>query len=290
MIETFNPKISVLRQCELIGLPRASYYYHSVYNGLENNENLRYMELIDRKYTERPFYGSRRMTHYLNTQDHQVNRKRVQRLMQIMGLEAIYPRPRTSKPAPDHRVYPYLLRELSIDRVDQVWCADITYIPMAYGFMFLVAVMDWFSRFVLSWRLSNTLESDFCLAALEEALSLGCPDIFNTDQGTQFTCNDFTGRLTDAQIKISMDGRGRAMDNVFVERLWRSVKYEDIYIKAYPSVVELQKGLKQYFNFYNYERPHQSLGYRPPSTIYFKDERDILLQVNKLRSGKVLIN
>ena len=290
MIETYHPQISVFRQCELIALPRASYYYHSVHAGLENNENLRYMELIDRKYTERPFYGSRRMTHYLNSQGYQVNRKRVQRLMQIMGLEAIYPRPRTSKPAPDHRVYPYLLRELSIDRVDQVWCADITYIPMAYGFMFLVAVMDWFSRFVLSWRLSNTLESDFCLAALEEALSLGCPDIFNTDQGTQFTCNDFTGRLTDAQIKISMDGRGRAMDNVFVERLWRSVKYEDIYIKAYPSVVELQKGLKQYFNFYNYERPHQSLGYRPPSTIYFKDERDILLHVNKLRSGKVLIN
>jgi putative transposase len=297
MIETYHPQISVFRQCELIALPRASYYYHSVHTGLENAmptgrqaENLRYMELIDRKYTERPFYGSRRMTHYLNSQGYQVNRKRVQRLMQIMGLEAIYPRPRTSKAAPDHKVYPYLLRGLSIDRVDQVWCADITYIPLTYGFMFLVAIMDWFSRFVLSWRLSNTLESDFCLAALEEALSLGCPDIFNTDQGTQFTCNDFTGRLTDAQIKISMDGRGRAMDNVFVERLWRSVKYEDIYIKAYPSVVELQKGLKQYFNFYNYERPHQSLGYRPPSTIYFKDERDILLQVNKLRSGKVLIN
>lgn len=290
MIEAYQPRISIFRQCELMGLPRSSYYYHSVNASLENAENLEYMELIDRKYTERPFYGSRRMTHYINSQGYLVNRKRIQRLMQIMGLEAIYPRPRTSKPSPDHKVYPYLLKGLSIDRVDQVWCADITYIPMSSGFMFLVAVMDWFSRFVLAWRLSNTLESDFCLAALEEALSLGCPDIFNTDQGTQFTCNDFTGRLTEAQIKISMDGRGRAMDNVFVERLWRTVKYEDIYIKAYQSVGELSRGLKQYFNFYNYDRPHQSLGYQSPAMIYFKGERDILQHVNKLRSGNVLIN
>jgi putative transposase len=288
MIEAYHPQISLIRQCHLIGLPRASYYYQPVNAGLESNENLRYMELIDRKYTERPFYGSRRMAHYLQTQGCRVNRKRVQRLMQVMGLAAIYPRPKTSKPASDHKVYPYLLRGLSIEQVDQVWCADITYIPIIHGYMYLVAVMDWFSRFVLSWKLSNTLESEFCLEALEAALLFGCPDIFNSDQGSQFSSNNFTGLLTDSQINISMDGRGRAMDNIFIERLWRSLKYEDIYIKTYQNAHELHKGLKQYFNFYNYERPHHSHGYRSPSLIYFGDKRNSSRRVNKLEN--ILLN
>jgi putative transposase len=281
MIEAYHPQISVIRQCNLVGLPRASYYYQPVNTNLESLENLRCMELIDRKYTERPFYGSRRMTHYLHTQGYPVNRKRVQRLLHTMGLVAIYPRRKTSKPAPDHKVYPYLLRGLKIDRVDQVWCADITYIPLAHGFMFLVAIMDWFSRYVLSWRLSNSLESDFCLAALEEALSLGCPDIFNTDQGSQFTSNDFTGRLIDAHINISMDGRGRVMDNIFIERLWRSLKYEDIYLKVYSNSRELQTGIKQYFDFYNHERPHQSLGNNTPASLCLRTKRDGSKSMNK---------
>lgn len=226
------------------------------------------MRLIDQQYTRTPFYGSRRMTTILNRQGHAVNRKRVQRLMRKMGLEAIYPRPNTSQSHPQHRIYPYLLRGLVIDHPNQVWSTDITYVPMQQGFMYLVAVMDWFSRYVLSWRISNTLEVDFCLEALDEALTIGKPDIFNSDQGSQFTSPRFTSKLEGEGIRISMDGRGRALDNVFVERLWRSVKYEDIYIKSYNTVPQLCQGLADYFPFYNEERPHQGLHNQVPADLY----------------------
>jgi putative transposase len=227
------------------------------------------MSLIDHKYLERPFYGSRRMTYYLCSLGYEVNRKRIRRLMRVMGIQAIYPRPRTTIRGKDHKIYPYLLRGLNIDRIDQVWAADITYIPMAYGFMYLVAIIDWFSRYVLSWELSNTLDSDFCITALTKALNYCIPDIFNSDQGSQFTSHDFTDQLLSAGIQISMDGRGRVMDNIFIERLWRSLKYEDIYIKEYETVKQLYQGLDQYFDFYNNERPHQSLEYRTPAMVYF---------------------
>jgi putative transposase len=233
------------------------------------------MHLIDQQYTKTPFYGSRKMTWQLNQWGHPVNRKRVQRLMQKMGIQAIYPGPNTSRPAPEHRIYPYLLRGLTINHPNQVWSVDITYIRLIHGFMYLVAVMDWFSRYVLSWRLSNTLEVDFCLEALEDALSLATPGIFNSDQGVQFTCPRFTGRLEKEGIRISMDGRGRALDNVFIERLWRSVKYEDIYIKDYDSVPLLHQGLTHYFHFFNHERPHQGLDYRIPAQVYYGKEMPI---------------
>jgi putative transposase len=226
------------------------------------------MRLLDGQYLETPFYGSRRMTQWLCSRGFDVNRKRVQRLMRLMGLEAIYPRRRTSVRAADHKIYPYLLRNLVIVRPNQVWSADITYVPLRYGFMYLVAVLDWHSRYVVSWRLSNTLESEFCVAALEEALGTGRPEIFNTDQGAQFTARAFTRHLEDAGIAISMDGRGRALDNVFVERLWRTVKYEDIYLKGYESVPELEAGLTQYFDFYRYRRPHMSLDYLTPWEVH----------------------
>ena len=269
MIDAVHSDISIQRQCDLIGLSRSSYYYTENLNSHQGPENLFYMSLIDQKYIERPFYGSRRMTHYLNNLGYQVNRKRIRRLMQIMGIQAIYPRPKTSIRGKDHKIYPYLLRGLIIDRVDQVWAADITFIPMAYGFMYLVAIIDWFSRYVLSWELSNTLDSDFCVTALTRSLKYGIPYIFNSDQGSQFTSHDFTDQLLTAGIQISMDGRGRVMDNIFIERLWRSLKYEDIYIKEYETVKQLYQGLEQYFDFYNYERPHQSLGYKTPSMVYF---------------------
>ena len=215
------------------------------------------------------------MTTILNRWGHQINRKRVQRLMQKMGLEAIYPRPRTSRPAPQHRIYPYLLRGLVIDRPNQVWSTDITYVPMPQGFMYLVAVMDWFSRYVLSWRISNTLEVDFCLEALDEALSIGKPEIFNSDQGSQFTSPRFTRRLEEEGVPISMDGRGRALDNIFVERLWRSVKYENLYIKSYDTVPHLDRGLSDYFLFYNEERPHQGLNNQVPADLYLGKEMPI---------------
>ena len=269
MIDIVHSDISIQRQCDLIDLSRSSYYYTENLNGHQSPENFFYMSLIDQKYLERPFYGSRRITHYLHNLGYQVNRKRIRRLMQIMGIQAIYPRPKTSIRGKDHKIYPYLLRGLIIDRVDQVWAADITFIPMAYGFMYLVAIIDWFSRYVLSWELSNTLDSDFCVTALIGALKYGIPDIFNSDQGSQFTSHDFTDQLLTAGIQISMDGRGRVMDNIFIERLWRSLKYEDIYIKEYETVKQLYQGLEQYFDFYNYERPHQSLGYKTPAMVYF---------------------
>jgi len=221
MIEIGHPELSVRRQCELLGLNRSSWYYEAV---PESPENLRLMRLIDQEYTAHPFYGTRRMRAWLNEQGEEVNRKRVQRLMRLMGLEAIYPKPKLSLAGRGHRIYPYLLRDVSIERVDQVWSTDITYIPMATGFMYLAAIIDWYSRYVLAWRLSNTLDGWFCLDMLEEALSQGRPEVFNTDQGVQFTAEAFTRRLQSAGVAVSMDGRGRCLDNVFVERLWRSVK------------------------------------------------------------------
>jgi putative transposase len=265
--------VSLSRQCRLLGLSRAALYYRPVEAG---GYQLELMALIDRQYLRAPFYGSRRMTVSLREQGHAVNRKRVKRLMQLMGLEAIYQRPRTSRPAPNHRIYPYLLRGLSIERINQVWAADICYIPMARGFLYLVAVMDWVSRYVLAWRLSNLLEASFCVDALEEALTQGRPEIFNTDQGSQFTDGDFTGVLGAHGIAISMDGRGRFSDNIFVERLWRSLKYEEVYLKAYESVAQARAGIAAYFQFYNHERLHQALGYRTPRQVF----------TNLLRPGK----
>ena len=227
------------------------------------------MRLIDAQYTQTPFYGWPKMTAWLRLQGYAVNHKRVQRLMQLMGLQAIYPKPKTSISNRGHKIYPYLLRDLDITRPNFVWSADITYLPLHHGFMYLVAIIDWFSRYVLAWQLSNTLDGLFCREALARSLSLGRPDIFNTDQGVQFTAMEFRGSLEAAGIRISMDGRGRALDNFFVERLWRSVKYENIYIQDYGSVPELEAGLGAYVQFYNTERPHQALGYLTPSAVHF---------------------
>lgn len=228
------------------------------------------MRLIDEQYTKTPFYGRLRMTAYLRSLGETVNHKRVRRLMEVMGLRAIYPNPGATVRDPGNKVYPYLLRGLSVTHPNQVWSSDITYIPMSRGFMYLTAVLDWYSRYVISWELSNTLDADFCLEALRRALSTGCPDIFNTDQGAQFTAQRFTSAVEKAGARMSMDGRGRALDNVFAERLWRSVKYEDIYLRDYETGHALQEGLERYFNFYNNERPHQSLGYRPPTAVHFE--------------------
>lgn len=261
--------MSVRRQCELLGLCRSSFYYEPA---VESEENLRLMGLIDREYTDHPFYGSRRMTAWLNEdQGEAVNRKRVQRLMRLMGLEAVYPRPSLSG-GRKHKVYPYLLRGVAIERADQVWSTDITYVGLPKGFMYLVAVIDWYSRYVLSWELSNTLDGSFCLDALERALAGSRPEVFNTDQGTQFTAEAFTGRLEAAGVQVSMDGKGRCLDNVFVERLWRSVKYEDIYLRGYETASQLRAGLSAYFAFYNGQRRHQALGYRTPQEVYAAGE------------------
>ena len=256
LIEVGHAPLSVRRQCELLGLNRSSLYYEPAG---ETAENLRLMRLIDRECTAQPFFGSRQLTSWLIRQGEAVNRKRVQRLMRVMGLEAIYPKPRLSVAGRGRRIYPYLLRGVCIERPDQAWSTDITYVPLAWGFMYLAAVIDWFSRYVLSWRLSNTLDGSFCLEMLEEALGRGRPDVFNTDQGVPFTSQAWTGRVESAGAAVSMDGRGRCLDNVFVERLWRSVKYEDVYLRGYEAVPELQRGLGRYFTFYNEERPHQSL-------------------------------
>ncbi len=270
LVEPDHPTLSIRRQCELLGLSRSTLYYEPAG---ETEENLRLMRLIDEEYTAHPFYGSRRMTAWLRRQGEAVNRKRVQRLMGRMGLEAIYPKPRLSGAGPGHRKYPYLLRDVVVERPDQVWSADITYIPLAMGFLYLAAVIDWYSRYVIAWRLSNTLEGWFCVEMLEEALRQGKPEVFNTDQGSQFTQEGWTGRLERAGVLVSMDGRGRCLDNVFVERLWRSVKYEDVYVKGYEGGKELRSGLGVYFPFYNEERPHQALGYRTPGEVY-RGERD----------------
>lgn len=260
-------RLSIREQCELLGLPRSSYYYTPA---VESEENLRIMRMIDEEHLENPYMGVRGMHLWLQRQlEEPINIKRVRRLMRTMGLEAIYPRPRTSLGDDQHKVYPYLLRGLDIVRPDHVWCSDITYLPMHRGFMFLVAIMDWHSRFVLSWELSNVLETGFCTDALEGAfLQYGPPEIFNTDQGAQFTSNAFTQQLLDNQIRISMDGKGRAIDNVMIERLWRSLKYEDIYLRAYQNGRDLFDGITHYFNKYNHYRPHQGLGGRTPAEAY----------------------
>jgi putative transposase len=267
-IEAGHPQLSIARQCELIGLPRASYYREV--RLLESQENLELMRLIDEEYTRHPFYGSRKMRDYLHRQGQLVNRKRVQRLMRKMGLVSIAPKPNTSRKAPGHKVYPYLLRDLAINRPDQVWCSDMTYIPLEGGFAYLTVVMDWYSRYVLSWEVSVTMEEHFCVNALESALRrYEYPEIFNTDQGSQYTGKAFNDVLKEHKITISMDGKGRAMDNIMVERLWRSVKYEEIYLKEYSSVAELIEGLRLYFTFYNNERPHQGLSSKTPAAVYW---------------------
>ena len=265
LIDGETADLSVRRQCELLGLSRSTLYYEAV---TETEANLCLMRLIDKQYLETPFYGSRRMTVWLQHAGHVVNRKRVQRLMRRMGLEAIYPKPRLSTANAEHRKFPYLLRGVEVNRVDQVWATDITYVPLSRGFMYLVAVIDWHSRYVLSWRLSNSLESSFCVEALEAALELGCPAIFNSDQGVQFTSRAFTECLERAGVSISMDGRGRALDNVFVERLWWSVKHEHVYRHDHQTVASLYQGLDAYLKFFNRSRRHQSLEYQTPWDVY----------------------
>jgi putative transposase len=272
----------VVRQCALLGISPWSVYYQPV---PASQENLELMRLIDRQYLERPFYGSRRMTAWLRNQGYRVNRKWVRRLMGIMGLRAIYRRPRTSQPAPGQKVYPYLLRGIAITQPNQVWTADITYIPMARGFLYLVAIMDWYSRYVLAWRLSNTLEASFCVEALEEALRKGVPEIFNTDQGAQFTSQTFTGLLEQQGVRVSMDGKGHYTDNLFIERLWRSLKYEEVYLKAYTGGKEARAGIGEYFDFYNLERLHQALSYRTPAEVFIKGKKTASL-ADLVESGK----
>jgi putative transposase len=260
-------ELTKVRRCELLDVARSTAYYR---REPVSDEDLVLMRLIDGIHLRLPFYGSRRIRDELHDHGHTVNRKRVQRLMRLMDLRALYPRQRTSQPGKGHKIYPYLLRDLCIDRANQVWATDICYIPMAKGFMYLVAIMDWHSRRVLSWRVSNTLDTDFCIEALEEALArFGTPEIFNTDQGCQFTSEAFTGVLKDHGIAISMDGKGRWVDNVFVERLWRSVKYEDVYLRAYETPTALRAGLDRYFKFYNTRRRHSALDRRTPDAVYF---------------------
>jgi putative transposase len=266
MIDRTDRRVSLVRQCRLVGINRSSLYYRPK---APDEPTLELMRRIDEQYLKTPFYGSRKMTVWLREQGYAVGRDRVRRLMRLLGLEVIYQKPRTSKPAAGHKIYPYLLRDLVIDRSNQVWCTDVTYIPMAKGFLYLVAVMDWFSRYVLSWRLSTSLHADFCVDALEEALDCcGKPEIFNTDQGAQFTSEMFTTILLDAKITISMDGKGRCMDNVFIERLWRSLKYEEVYLNAYETVADAKAGIGSWISFYNVSRPHQALGYRTPTEIF----------------------
>jgi putative transposase len=260
-------EISVRRQCALLGVNRSGLYYQP--RG-ESEESLMLMRLIDQEYTRHPFLGSRRIREWLCGRGYRVGRNRVHRLMQLMGIEAVYPKPKLSQPGEAHKVYPYLLNGVEVTRVNQVWSTDITYVRMAGGFVYLVAVMDWYSRYVLSWALSVTMEIDFCLAALKQALRRGRPEIFNTDQGSQFTSPKFTGELETRGIAINMDGRGRCFDNIFIERLWRSLKYEEIYVREYALVPEARGGIGKWFQFYNHDRPHQSLEYRTPAECYRK--------------------
>ena len=265
MIVRDHPCLTVSQQCRLVKLSRSTFYYAPI--GIDD-ETLVEITAIDKAFTKYPFFGSRMITQTVKAEGTVINRKRVQRLMRVMGLESTAPKPNTSTPAPDHPVYPYLLRGLTISRPNQAWATDITYIPMARGFLYLVAIMDWHSRYVLAWRLSNTLDTEFCVAALEEALQGGRPEIFNTDQGSQFTSEAFTGVLKREGVRISMDGKGRYLDNLFVERLWRTVKYEEVYLKAYAGGREAKAGLDAYFRFYNTQRPHQALGYRTPAEVF----------------------
>jgi putative transposase len=278
LVDRAEPVLSVTAQCRLLKVGRSTLYYQPA---PLDPEDLALMRRMDELYTASPFYGSRRMVAVLRCDGWTVNRKRVRRLMRLMGLEAIYQKPNTGKGHPAHKVYPYLLRGLVIGRPNQVWCADITYIPMAKGFVYLVAVMDWFSRRVLSWRLSITMETDFCVDALQEAMArYGKPEIFNTDQGVQFTSTGFLEELDSCGVRISMDGKGRFLDNIFIERLWRSLKYEEVFLKAYGSVLEARRGIGGWISFYNEERPHQALGYRTPRGVFDgTDEERVLTDV-----------
>ncbi len=268
MIEPKHKKITISRQCELLNLSRSSYYYIS---GKDDQYNQLLMNLIDEQYTKTPFYGVSKMTAWLHRQGHFVNQKRVRRLMRLMGLEAIYPKPNLSKASPAHKKYPYLLKNMVIDHPDQVWATDITYIRMQQGFIYLVAIMDWFSRYVVAWDISITLDAGFCIETLKRALQYSQPEIMNTDQGVQFTSAAYIGTLEEKAIQLSMDGRGRAFDNIFVERLWRSVKYEEVYLHQYLTVSDVRRNLEKYFQFYNTERLHESLDYRTPYEVYFKE-------------------
>lgn len=267
-IEPGFPEISIARQCELIGLPRATYYYQAQD---EHTLNQQVMRLLDEEYTRHPFYGVRRLTVWLQRQGYHVNHKRVRRLMRRMGLVAIYPKPRLSQAFQEHEMFPYLLRDITIVHPNQVWCTDMTYIRLVQGFVYLVVILDWYSRYVLSWAISTTMEPTFCVEALQQALQETKPVIFNSDQGAQFTSRAFTGCLKHANIQISMDGRGRVYDNIFIERLWRSVKYEEVYLNDYESVRTARIRLGHYFDYYNTERPHQALDYKTPAEVYFKE-------------------
>ena len=267
MIDSNHPNLSIRRQCELLGISRSSYYQEPAG---ESPENLDLLRVIDEQHLRCPFFGRRQMTDWLRLQGYQVNEKRVRRLMSLLGLESVFPGRKTTVPNREHRIYPYLLRGVEVVQPNQVWSADITYIPMSEGFMYLVAVIDWYSRHVLSWELSNTMDSSFCVDALLGALKRSGlqPDIFNTDQGSQFTSHAFTSELESRGIRISMDGKGRALDNVFIERLWRSLKYEEVYLKSYDSVTDLRSSLETYFDFYCNERPHQALAGQTPASVY----------------------
>jgi putative transposase len=266
LVDRSGGELSIVAQCGLLKVARSTLYWRPA---PASEDDLRLMRSIDELYLTAPFYGSRRMVAVLRREGWTVNRKRVRRLMRLMGIEAIYRKPNTSRPHPDHKVYPYLLRGLAIEQPNQVWCADITYIPLAKGFVYLVAVMDWFSRRVLAWRVSLTLDADFCVEALQEAMDLyGAPEIFNTDQGVQFTSADFIDELAARGVRISMDGKGRYLDNIFIERLWRSLKYEEVFLKAYNSVKESRGGIGAWLTFYNDVRPHQALGYRTPREMF----------------------
>jgi putative transposase len=274
LIDRDHKDLSILRQCALLSISRSGFYYAPL---PETPFNLSVMEIIDKQFLETPWYGSRQMTRHLRRLGHQVGRKRVKRLMALMGLAAVYQRPRTTVPNPDHKIYKYLLRDLVIDRPNHVWCADITYIPMRRGFLYLVAIMDWVTRKVLAWRISNTMDTSFCVEALKDAMArFGKPEIFNTDQGSQFTSSDFTDVLNDAKIRISMDGRGRWMDNVFIERLWRSLKYECVYLHAFETGSQLRAGLTKWINYYNTERPHSTFGGKTPDECYWANGNTIL--------------
>ena len=265
-VEPAHKQLSIHRQCELVGLCRSSYYRQPA---AESEKNLELMKLIDEIYTKYPFFGSRKMRDYLNRQGFGVNRKRIQRLMRLMGLASAAPTRKLTVPNKAHKVYPYLLKNMDISRSGKVWCSDITYIRLKRGFVYLTVVMDWYSRYVLSWEVSTTMDDGFCTSCLQRAIrQYGCPEIFNTDQGSQYTGTAFTGILKDHGIGISMDGKGRAMDNIMVERLWRSLKYEDIYLKDYESVPELIEGLRSYFSFYNDDRPHHSFGILTPAEVH----------------------
>ena len=266
LIEGDNKELSIRRRCELVGLPRSNWYYEPA---AVSDETLRLMHLVDEIFTEYPFYGSRRIREALRREGFGVGRERVQGCMRQMGLRAIYPKGNMSKRHPGHKIYPYLLSDIEITYPDQVWASDITYLRLRQGFVYLVAIIDWYSRYVLSWRISNALDVSFCREALEEALEKGCPEIFNSDQGSQFTSNDFTGILLSKEIAISMDGRGRAFDNIFTERLWRSVKYEEVYLKDYQVCRDAHEGLEAYFSFYNNRRYHQSLEYKTPYEVHY---------------------